>query len=91
MLKSGRCFAAGLFVLTSSCLIVSEKDKCYTDIEKGDKTGGFDTVCELAAIYSTSTNEQLINFYLSLCVGKLVEEEKCSSKSSIKPTIDFRM
>lgn len=91
MLKSGRCFWVGFFFMLSSCLIVSEKDKCYTDIAKGEKTGGFDAVCELAAIYSTSTNEQLINFYLILCVGQLVEEEKCSSKSSIKPTIDFRM
>lgn len=30
-----------LFFLAISCIIVSEKDKCYEDIEPGKKTAGF--------------------------------------------------
>ena len=91
MLKMKKYLTVGLFILVSSCLIVSEKDKFYEDIKRGDKTMGYVSVCEGAAMYSTDTNKMFANFYLSLCVAQLLEEEKCKSKSNWIPTIDGRM
>ena len=96
MLKSGRCFAAGLFVLTSSCLIVSEKDKCYEDIKQGDKSFQYTDPCIGAGLLSSYTGDdttaQLMReFYFSLCASTIIETEKCKGKSQWTPTIDFRM
>ena len=84
-----------LFFLASSCIIVSEKDKCYEDIERGEKTAGFTDVCVTAGIYGSGSGTgivaQVADFYLALCATELLEAEKCQEKSNWVPTIDGRM
>jgi hypothetical protein len=79
----------------NSC-IVSERDKCYEDIRRGDKTGSIQDACIQAALYSnyhgTDTNAiQFRDFYIALCAAEIVESEKCESKSNWTPTVDARM
>jgi hypothetical protein len=87
-------FWAGFFFITS-CIIVSEKDKCYEDIERGDKTAGFTDVCVMAGIYGSGSGTgivgQVADYYLALCATELIEAEKCQGKSNWRPTIDARM
>lgn len=84
-----------LFFLASSCIIVSEKDRCYEDIERGEKTAGFTAVCVTAGIYGSGSGTgivgQVADFYLALCATELLEAEKCQEKSNWVPTIDGRM
>jgi len=83
-------------MLVSSCLIVSEKDKCYEDIKRGDKSFGYTTPCIDAGLFSSytgddATGQSLRDFYLTLCAATIVEQEKYKSKSGWIPAIDGRM
>jgi hypothetical protein len=84
-----------LFFFASSCIIVSEKDKCYEDIERGEKTAGFTDVCVTAGIYGAGSGTgivgQVADYYLALCATELIEAEKCQGKSKWIPAIDGRM
>lgn len=100
MFRLGRYLMVGCMTLVSSCLIVSEKDKCYEDIERGEKTGGATDPCIDFMVFASPTgngqssysaDNLLVNYYLSLCVATIIEQEKCQRKSNWIPTIDGRM
>ncbi|PKL30339.1 MAG: hypothetical protein CVV45_18030 [Spirochaetae bacterium HGW-Spirochaetae-10] len=85
-----------LFFLASSCIIVSEKDKCYEDIERGEKTAGFIDPCIGAGLLSSyagndATAQSMRDLYLTLCASTIIEQEKCQGKSNWIPTIDGRI
>lgn len=95
MLKFSKYSSLILFFFVSSCLIVSEKGRCYEDIERGEKTAGFTDVCVTAGIYGSGSGTGIVghvaDFYLALCATELLEAEKCQGKSNWIPTIDGRM
>lgn len=96
MFRLGRYLMVGCMTLVSSCLIVSEKDKCYEDIERGDKSFGYTDPCIGAGLLSSytgndATAQSMQDFYLALCASTIIEQDKCQGKSNWIPTIDGRM
>lgn len=80
-----------LLILLNQCLIVSQQDKCYADLERLPA----ESYCRLAlaAPEEEATEEErqeantLMNFGIINCLIYLQEEEKCKSESKIIPDI----